>query len=115
MTTAHLNLTHWTFKHFCYVSFQNTLNITNNNYYSVEVANITAQVQFAKTVIGKTRIKNIIAISPLDKKQVQLSVCSPGHPLSLWIQLLTLYYLLLFCFQTDYMVPTIIADEMSYM
>ncbi|XP_062265741.1 transmembrane protein 106B [Platichthys flesus] len=68
-----------------YLNITNTLNITNNNYYSVEVANITAQVQFAKTVIGKTRIKNIIAISPLDKKQ------------------------------TDYMVPTIIADEMSYM
>lgn len=55
---------------------QNTLNITNNNYYSVEVANITAQVQFAKTVIGKSRINNITAISPLDMKQVQLTVCS---------------------------------------
>lgn len=57
---------------------QNTLNITNNNYYSVEVANITAQVQFAKTVIGKSRISNITAISPLDMKQVQLTVCSPA-------------------------------------
>ncbi|CAK6970559.1 transmembrane protein 106B [Scomber scombrus] len=64
---------------------QNTLNITNNNYYSVEVANITAQVQFAKTVIGKSRISNTTAISPLDMKQI------------------------------DYTVPTIIADEMSYM
>lgn len=36
------------------------------------VANITAQVQFAKTVIGKSRISNITAISPLDMKQVQL-------------------------------------------
>ena len=52
---------------------QNTLNITNNNYYSVEVANITAQVQFAKTVIGKSRINNITAISPLDMKQVTSS------------------------------------------
>ncbi|KAF3833451.1 hypothetical protein F7725_024655 [Dissostichus mawsoni] len=48
----------------------NTLNITNNNYYSVQVANITAQVQFAKTVIGKSRISNTTAISPLDMKQV---------------------------------------------
>uniref|UniRef100_A0A3Q3KGD2 Transmembrane protein 106B n=1 Tax=Mastacembelus armatus TaxID=205130 RepID=A0A3Q3KGD2_9TELE len=40
-----------------FLSLQNTLNITNNNYYSVEVANITAQV-------------NITAISPLDLKQV---------------------------------------------
>uniref|UniRef100_A0AAV2K8G7 Transmembrane protein 106B n=1 Tax=Knipowitschia caucasica TaxID=637954 RepID=A0AAV2K8G7_KNICA len=68
-----------------YLNITNTLNITNNNYYSVEVANITAQVQFAKTVIGKSRISNITAISPLDMKQI------------------------------DYTVPTIIADEMSYM
>lgn len=68
-----------------YLNITNTLNITNNNYYSVTVANITAQVQFAKTVIGKSRISNITAISPLDMKQI------------------------------DYMVPTIIADEMSYM
>ncbi|KAM9307429.1 transmembrane protein 106B-like [Pholidichthys leucotaenia] len=68
-----------------YLNITNTLNITNNNYYSVQVANITAQVQFAKTVIGKSRISNMTAIGPLDMKQV------------------------------DYMVPTIIADEMSYM
>ncbi|KAM4549778.1 transmembrane protein 106B-like [Fundulus diaphanus] len=67
------------------LNITNTLNITNNNYYSVEVANITAQVQFARTVIGKSRISNVIAISPLDMKQ------------------------------TDYMVPTVIADELSYM
>lgn len=52
------------------VFFQNTLNITNNNYYSVEVANITAQVQFSKTVIGKARLNNITNIGPLDMKQV---------------------------------------------
>ncbi|XP_076610130.1 transmembrane protein 106B-like [Chaetodon auriga] len=68
-----------------YLNITNTLNITNNNYYSVEVANITAQVQFAKTVIGKSRISNTTAISPLDMKQI------------------------------DYMVPTILADEMNYM
>ncbi|XP_019387086.1 PREDICTED: transmembrane protein 106B [Crocodylus porosus] len=63
----------------------NALNITNNNYYSVEVANITAQVQFSKTVIGKARLNNITNIGPLDMKQI------------------------------DYMVPTVIQDEMSYM
>ncbi|KAJ3609628.1 hypothetical protein NHX12_024147 [Muraenolepis orangiensis] len=72
-------------KRIVYLNITNTLNITNNNYYSVEVANITAQVQFAKTVIGKSRISNITAISPLDMKQM------------------------------DYMVPTVLADEMSYM
>lgn len=54
------------------VVLQNSLNITNNNYYSVEVANITAQVQFAKTVIGKSRLSNTTTISPLDMKQVGL-------------------------------------------
>lgn len=51
---------------------QNTLNITNNNYYSVEVENITAQVQFSKTVIGKARLNNLTNIGPLDMKQVGL-------------------------------------------
>ncbi|XP_068261467.1 transmembrane protein 106B isoform X2 [Nyctibius grandis] len=68
-----------------YLNITNTLNITNNNYYSVEVANITAQVQFSKTVIGKARLNNITSIGPLDMQQI------------------------------DYMVPTVIQDEMSYM
>ncbi|XP_058930053.1 transmembrane protein 106B [Kogia breviceps] len=68
-----------------YLNITNTLNITNNNYYSVEVENITAQVQFSKTVIGKARLNNITTIGPLDMKQI------------------------------DYTVPTIIAEEMSYM
>lgn len=60
----------WIADTFCCLFFQNTLNITNNNYYSVEVANITAQVQFSKTVIGKARLNNITNIGPLDMKQV---------------------------------------------
>uniref|UniRef100_A0A8C0PIU8 Transmembrane protein 106B n=1 Tax=Canis lupus familiaris TaxID=9615 RepID=A0A8C0PIU8_CANLF len=72
-------------KHMVYLNITNTLNITNNNYYSVEVENITAQVQFSKTVIGKARLNNITNIGPLDMKQI------------------------------DYTVPTIIAEEMSYM
>ncbi|XP_066571631.1 transmembrane protein 106Ba [Amia ocellicauda] len=72
-------------KRIVFLNVTNTLNITNNNYYSVEVANISAQVQFSKTVIGKSRMNNITSIGPLDMKQI------------------------------DYMVPTVIADEMSYM
>ncbi|KAJ8290638.1 hypothetical protein GJAV_G00015620 [Gymnothorax javanicus] len=72
-------------KRMVYLNITNTLSITNNNYYSVEVANITAQVQFSKTVIGKTRVSNVTSIGPLDMKQI------------------------------DYMVPTTIAEEMSYM
>ncbi|XP_062321315.1 transmembrane protein 106Ba [Osmerus eperlanus] len=68
-----------------YLNITNTLNITNNNYYAVSLTNITAQVQFSKTVIGKAKISNVTTIIPLDQKQI------------------------------DYMVPTIIADEMSYM
>lgn len=72
-------------KQMIYLNITNTLNITNNNYYSVEVENITAQVQFSKTVIGKARLSNITNIGPLDMKQI------------------------------DYTVPTVIAEEMSYM
>lgn len=72
-------------KRMIYLNITNTLNITNNNYYSVEVENITAQVQFSKTVIGKARLNNITNIGPLDMKQI------------------------------DYTVPTVIAEEMSYM
>lgn len=94
------------------LSFQNTLNITNNNYYAVEVANITAQVQFAKTVIGKSRISNITDISPLDMKQVRLLRfdCPPPKRWHVWVN-----RCVRFCFQIDYMVPTVIADEMNYM
>uniref|UniRef100_A0A3B3VY75 Transmembrane protein 106B n=1 Tax=Poecilia latipinna TaxID=48699 RepID=A0A3B3VY75_9TELE len=72
-------------QHIVYLNITNTLNITNNNYYSVEVANITAQVQFARTVIGNSRISNVITINPLNMKQI------------------------------DYMVPTVIGDELNYM
>ncbi|KAL4629653.1 Transmembrane protein 106B-like [Arapaima gigas] len=72
-------------KKIIYLNVTNTLNITNNNYYSVEVASITAQVQFSKTVIGKAHVSNITYIRPLDMQQI------------------------------DYMVPTVIADELNYM
>ncbi|XP_043995061.1 transmembrane protein 106B-like isoform X2 [Gambusia affinis] len=40
-------------RHIVYLNITNTLNITNNNYYSVEVANITAQIDYiVPTVIG---------------------------------------------------------------
>ncbi|XP_043974200.1 transmembrane protein 106B-like isoform X2 [Gambusia affinis] len=68
-----------------YLTITNTLNITNNNYYAISVTNITAQVQFSKTVIGKTKLNNTTVIMPLDEQQL------------------------------DYTVPTTIADEMSYM
>ncbi|XP_048848813.1 transmembrane protein 106B [Brienomyrus brachyistius] len=72
-------------KKIVYLNITDTLNITNNNYYSVEVANLTAQVQFSRTVIGKSRLSNITYVGPLDKQQISFTV------------------------------PTIIADEISYM
>uniref|UniRef100_M4AWW4 Transmembrane protein 106B n=1 Tax=Xiphophorus maculatus TaxID=8083 RepID=M4AWW4_XIPMA len=53
-----------------YLTITNTLNITNNNYYAISVTNITAQVQFSKTVIGKTKFNNTTVIMPLDERQV---------------------------------------------
>ncbi|KAL7832087.1 hypothetical protein AOLI_G00296350 [Acnodon oligacanthus] len=67
-----------------YINITNTLSITNNNYYPVEVTNITAQVQFYKTVIGKSLMSNVTTVVPLDMQQV------------------------------DFSVPTVIANEMSY-
>ncbi|KAK9962415.1 hypothetical protein ABG768_007784 [Culter alburnus] len=67
-----------------YLNITNTLNITNNNYYPIHVANISAQVQFYKTVIGKSVASNVTTIIPLDMRQI------------------------------DYTVPTTIANEMSY-
>lgn len=49
---------------------QSTLNITNNNYYAISVTNVTAQVQFSKTVIGKAKMSNNSVIVPLDEQQV---------------------------------------------
>ncbi|RVE63088.1 hypothetical protein OJAV_G00164880 [Oryzias javanicus] len=72
-------------KRIVYLNITSTLNITNNNYYSISVTSITAQVQFSKTVIGKAKFNNSTVIVPLDERQL------------------------------DYTVPTVIADEMSYM
>ncbi|KAM4705605.1 transmembrane protein 106B [Rhinophrynus dorsalis] len=71
--------------HSVYLNITNTVNITNNNYYSIEVDNVTGQVQFSKTVIGKMKLNNITRIGPLDMKQI------------------------------DYTVPTKIGNEFDYM
>ncbi|XP_057207075.1 transmembrane protein 106Ba [Triplophysa rosa] len=67
-----------------YLNITNTLNITNNNYYPIQVANISAQVQFYNTVIGKCLVSNITTIIPLDLRQI------------------------------DFTVPTLIANEIDY-
>lgn len=74
----------------------------------MEVANVTAQVQFAKTVIGKSRLSNTTAIGPLDMKQVGRRCGSSGR-----VSVPALIRRL--CFQIDYMVPTILGDELNYM
>ncbi|XP_051921856.1 transmembrane protein 106Ba [Hippocampus zosterae] len=57
-------------KQIIYLNITNTLNITNNNYYAITVTNITAQVEFAKTVIGKAKFNNSTVIVPLDQRQI---------------------------------------------
>uniref|UniRef100_A0A3B4BAV9 Transmembrane protein 106B n=1 Tax=Periophthalmus magnuspinnatus TaxID=409849 RepID=A0A3B4BAV9_9GOBI len=57
-------------KRIVYLNITSTLNITNNNYYAIYMTNITAQVQFSKTVIGKAKINNSTLIIPLDERQV---------------------------------------------
>lgn len=65
--------------HFLSSSTQNTLNITNNNYYAISVTNITAQVQFSKTVIGKAKFNNSTVIIPLDEQQVSQNTSYRTH------------------------------------
>ncbi|XP_072010479.1 transmembrane protein 106B [Engystomops pustulosus] len=57
-----------------YLNITNTLNITNNNFYSIEVENVTGQVQYYKTVIGKSKLNNVTKIGPLDTKQIDYTV-----------------------------------------
>ncbi|XP_073438212.1 transmembrane protein 106B [Dendrobates tinctorius] len=57
-----------------YLNITNTLNITNNNFYPIEVDNVTGQVQYYKTVIGKSKLNNVTKIGPLDTKQIDYTV-----------------------------------------
>ncbi|XP_075070143.1 transmembrane protein 106B [Mixophyes fleayi] len=57
-----------------FLNITNTLNITNNNFYPIEVENITGQVQYYKTVIGKSKLNNVTKIGPLDTKQIDYTV-----------------------------------------
>ncbi|XP_054637028.1 transmembrane protein 106Ba isoform X2 [Dunckerocampus dactyliophorus] len=68
-----------------YLNITHSLNIINNNYYTISVTNITAQVEFSKTVIGKAKFNNSTVIVPLGQQQL------------------------------DYTVPTVIAEELNYM
>ncbi|KAG7253398.1 hypothetical protein CRUP_006450, partial [Coryphaenoides rupestris] len=112
-----------------FLNITNTLNITNNNYYAISLTNITAQVQFSKTVIGKAKINNSTMITPLGKQQsafvsydqdqrivflnitVQFSKTVIGKAKINNSTMITP----LGKQQIDYTIPTAIADEMSYM
>uniref|UniRef100_A0A8C5MWT5 Transmembrane protein 106B n=1 Tax=Leptobrachium leishanense TaxID=445787 RepID=A0A8C5MWT5_9ANUR len=59
-----------------YLNITNTLNITNNNFYPIAVDSVTGQVQYFKTVIGKTKLNNVTTIGPLDMKQIDYTVPS---------------------------------------
>ncbi|KAG8443079.1 hypothetical protein GDO86_011774 [Hymenochirus boettgeri] len=60
--------------HSVLLNITNTINITNKNFYSIKVDNVTGQVQFSKTVVGKVKLSNGITIGPLDEKQIDYTV-----------------------------------------
>lgn len=57
-----------------YINITSSLNITNNNFYSVYVMNITSQVQHLKTVIGTARFTNVTHIAPLSQSQIDFTI-----------------------------------------
>nr|XP_046183530.1 transmembrane protein 106B-like [Oncorhynchus gorbuscha] len=80
-------------KRIVYLNVTNTLNITNNNYYSVEVSNITSAITGGGGGGSTASRQNIYTLSPCYLFDHNPVCC---------------------CSQVDYMVPAIIA-EMSYM
>uniref|UniRef100_A0A8C4WU74 Transmembrane protein 106Bb n=1 Tax=Eptatretus burgeri TaxID=7764 RepID=A0A8C4WU74_EPTBU len=57
-----------------HINITSSLNITNNNYYSVSVTNVTSHVQYVKTVLGTAQINNVTKIQPLGTTQVYFTV-----------------------------------------
>lgn len=52
---------------------QNILNITNDNFFTVQAYNLTVQALFDKTVVGKADMKNVTTVKPLTDKTVSTS------------------------------------------
>ncbi|NWQ94652.1 T106A protein, partial [Burhinus bistriatus] len=53
-----------------YLNMTNVLNITNNNFYLVTVVQLDVEVLHQSLVVGKTTVKTLLSISPLQSGQV---------------------------------------------
>lgn len=52
------------------INITSTLDITNNNQYSIYLTNIKAQAEFSKSVIGTNEMDSNLLIKPLSERQV---------------------------------------------
>uniref|UniRef100_A0A8C7F1L1 Transmembrane protein 106B n=1 Tax=Oncorhynchus kisutch TaxID=8019 RepID=A0A8C7F1L1_ONCKI len=86
------------------MNITNILNITNDNFFTVQAYNLTVQALFDKTVVGKADMKNVTTVKPLTDKTVstsphyQLNYCKKStikiHTLFVHLQMsMTVYYL----------------------
>lgn len=79
--------------------FQNLINITNKNYYSVQIVDFSIQAVVGQTVMGKNKITNMTAIEPRSMKSVSFRLdnrscwyaafvmCLTSHLCVLWYNL----------------------------
>uniref|UniRef100_A0A8D0FFN9 Transmembrane protein 106A n=1 Tax=Strix occidentalis caurina TaxID=311401 RepID=A0A8D0FFN9_STROC len=58
-----------------YLNMTNVLNITNNNFYPVAVAQLDIEVLHQSLVVGKSTMKTLLNMSPLQNGQVSSAVC----------------------------------------
>ncbi|NWX51316.1 T106A protein, partial [Steatornis caripensis] len=59
-----------------YLNMTNVLNVTNNNFYVVTVVQLDIEVLHQSLVVGKTTVKTLMNMSPLQSGQVSSAVCS---------------------------------------
>uniref|UniRef100_A0A8C0E986 Transmembrane protein 106A n=1 Tax=Bubo bubo TaxID=30461 RepID=A0A8C0E986_BUBBB len=57
-----------------YLNMTNVLNITNNNFYPVAVAQLDIEVLHQSLVVGKSTVKTLLNMSPLQSGQVSSAV-----------------------------------------
>ncbi|NWJ10802.1 T106A protein, partial [Crypturellus undulatus] len=65
------------------LNMTNVLNITNNNFYPVTVVQLDIEVLHQSLVIGKTTMKTLLNISPLQSSQVSCAGSCQCYPLNI--------------------------------
>ncbi|NWS76296.1 T106A protein, partial [Crotophaga sulcirostris] len=58
------------------LNMTNVLNITNNNFYTVTVVQLEIEVLHQSLVVGKTTMKTLLSMSPLQSSQIYYMVAS---------------------------------------